>query len=203
MRKTEAGPEKSKAKNHPDRAPDATPETGIENETEQTAQTRNAGQSPDDTEPQPQLLLAQANDRMMRARAELENYRKRVQREFGEIRNQVKLMTIQEFLPVFDHFRMALEHAAESDDVQALRQGMDLIYAEFERTLANLGVETINAVGAEFNPTEHEAVAQEPSTKVPENCVIRQWKCGFRLNGQLLRPAAVVVSSGPSPGNNA
>ena len=203
MRKTEAGPEKNNANDHPHPGPDAAPETGTENATEQTAQARNAGQSPADPEREPQQLLAQANERMMRARAELENYRKRIQREFGEIRNQVKLMTIQEFLPVFDHFRMALEHAAESDDVDALRQGMDLIYAEFERTLANLGVETVNAVGAEFNPNEHEAVAQEPSAEVPENCVIRQWKCGFRLNGQLLRPAAVVVSSGPPPENNA
>ena len=149
----------------------------------------------------PDALLAQANDRFLRAKAEHENYRKRMQRELSEVRDQMKLLTIQEFLPVFDHFRMAVTHAEETADSHALKQGMDMIQSELERTLESLGVRPIPTRGAPFDPNLHDAVAQEHSDTVPEGHVLREWKNGFCLGDKLLRPAAVVVSSGPAPNN--
>ncbi len=142
--------------------------------------------------------MAEANDRYLRAKAELENYRKRVQRELGEVRDYSKNMVIEEFLPVFDHFQMAMDHVGENADIQTLKQGMDMILGEFRRTLESLGVEQTNAVGQKFDPNLHEAIAQEASDDVPEGHVIRQWKCGYRIGERLLRPATVVVSSGPA-----
>ena len=142
--------------------------------------------------------LTETNERFLRAKAELDNYRKRVQREFSDIRAQVKTSTVQEFLPVFDHFQMAMDHAEQKPDFEALKQGMDLILAEFKRTLETLGITPVEAVGCPFDPTEHEAIAQEPSADVPEGHVVRQWKSGYKMGDKLLRPATVVVSSGKS-----
>jgi len=146
--------------------------------------------------PDPAVALAEAREKYLRAKAEFDNYRKRVQREFGEIREQAKLGTIQEFLPAFDFFQMALDHADQNADVNSLKQGMQMIATEFKRALEGLGVTTIDATGTVFDPDLHEAVAQEASTDVPEGHVISQWKCGFRIGERLVRPAAVVVSAG-------
>jgi len=151
----------------------------------------------EDGPPDYQKLYNENNDKLLRVRAEFENYRKRVQREFAEIREQMKISTVYEFLPVYDHFQMALEHADQSEDVETLRQGMQMIQAEFERTLEALGIEHIDAVAREFDHEEHEATAEEPSANVQKGHVIRQWKSGFKANGKLIRPASVVVSSGP------
>ncbi len=140
--------------------------------------------------------LQELNDKYMRTKAELENYRKRMQRDAAEIREYAKASTIEEFLSVFDHFQMALDHVDQTPDFETLKQGMKMILGEFHKTFDALGVEQVNAKGQKFNPAEHDAVAQEPSDTVPREQVIRQWKCGYRLGNRLLRPAAVVVSSG-------
>lgn len=136
------------------------------------------------------------NNKILRSKADLENYRKRAQREFAEIRTSTRANTVAEFLTVYDHFQMAMQHAEEQADFNTLKQGMDMILAEMRKTLENLGVSEVEAVGKPFNPHEHEAMAQEPSEEIPEGHVLRQWKSGFRMGERLLRPATVVVSSG-------
>lgn len=145
--------------------------------------------------------LRELEDRYLRAKAELDNFRKRTQREYAEVRNATKAAVVEEFLNVFDHFQMAMAHADQSHDMDVLKQGMTMILGEFNRAFENLGVATLDAAGKAFDPLEHQAVAQEASTDVPEGCVIRQWKCGYRLGDRLLRPATVVVSSGPPDGD--
>lgn len=141
--------------------------------------------------------LAEANDKYMRSRAELDNYRKRMQRDSGDIREYTKASTVEEFLSVFDHFQMAMDHVDQSPDFETLKQGMQMILGEFKKTFENLGVKAIEAEGQEFDPNEHEAVAEENSEEMPPGKVLRQWKCGYRLGDRLLRPATVIVSSGP------
>ena len=91
---------------------------------------------------------------------------------------------------------MALEHAGQTPDFQVLKQGMDMILAEFKKTLDNLGLKEIPAVGQPFNPHLHEAVKTEPSETVPEGVIISQWKAGYKIGEQLVRPTMAVVSSG-------
>lgn len=162
----------------------------VEPETEGIAETAEEGDTL-------QTMLDEANEKYIRARAELDNYRKRVQREFGEIREYTKANTVQEFFSVFDHFQMAMNHVGETSDFETLKQGMDMILTEFRRTFEALGVQQVDAEGKEFDPNEHEAVSHEPSDTVPEGNVLRQWKCGYRMGDRLLRPATVIVSSGP------
>ena len=140
--------------------------------------------------------VAELNDRLLRCRAEFDNYRKRMAREYAENRESAKINTISEFLNVYDYFMMAMDHAAHSNDLEPLKQGMDMILNEFKRTLGNLGVAEIPAVNCPFDAKLHEAVAQEASETVAEGVVIRQWKPGFKVGDHLLRPATVVVSSG-------
>ena len=170
----------------------ATAEETVEQAEEETAA---EDQKPQDLEAQ----LHAAQDQYLRAKAELENARKRMQRESSELRQYIKASTIQEFFSVLDHFQMAMDHVDQTPDFETLKQGMNMILGEFRRTFENLGVETINATGEEFDPNQHEAVAQEPSDDVPKDHVLRQWKCGYRMGERLLRPASVIVSSGPEP----
>lgn len=141
--------------------------------------------------------LEEFKDRYLRSRAELDNYRKRVAREFQVIRKTSTATVIEEFLRVFDHFEMAMAHADKTTDIETLKQGMDMILAEFQKAFENLGAELVETEGKEFDPHLHEAVAHEPSTDVPAGHILKQWKCGLRLEDRLLRPATVVVSSGP------
>lgn len=152
--------------------------------------------TPPPPEPTPEELLALANDRYLRARADFENYRKRMAREFGEVRDSARQQTIAEFLNVFDMFQLAVDHADQASDLESLKQGLKMILGEFQRTFENLGVKRMETVGQDFDPTIHEATSQEPSDTVPEGKVIREWKSGFLLNSKLLRTANVVVSSG-------
>ena len=139
-------------------------------------------------------------DRYARALADFDNYRKRVQRDFVEIRQQERRNTLQPLLAVLDHFQMAREHFEKSADPEGMKQGFAMIADEFAKALADLGVEVLNAAGQPFDPNRHEAVSQEPSAVVPAGHVLRQWKAGYKLGEVLLRPAVVVVSSGaPTP----
>jgi len=177
---------------------EAEPEaTGLEATDEATSEQADAEEVTEAVDFEKQA--AEALDRYIRAKAEMENYRKRVQRDFGEIRTNTKLMTASEFLTVFDHFQMAMAHAEQNADFATLKQGMDMILAEFKKAFENLGIAQVDAVGKEFDPNEHEAVAQEHNDDVPEGQVLRQWKSGYRMGERLIRPATVVVSSGPQP----
>jgi molecular chaperone GrpE len=147
--------------------------------------------------------LGEANDRFLRLYADFDNYRKRMQKEMSEARNNARNATVETFLTVFDHFMMAMEHADHNPDFQVLYQGMKLISSEFERTLESLGIQRVDAIGEEFDPNVHDAVSQEASDEVPAGRVLRQWKCGFRVGDRLIRPASVIVSSGPSAGTEA
>jgi len=93
---------------------------------------------------------------------------------------------------------MAQAHAGQAADSAALAEGLRLIAGEFGKALSTLGVERIEAEGKPFDPTLHEAVSAEDSDTVPAGQVLRQFKSGYRVGDQLLRPAAVVVSNGPA-----
>ncbi len=142
-----------------------------------------------------QEKLAAAEDRRLRLTADFDNYRKRVHRDLQEARATATAEGLSAFLNVFDHFRLAM--AASEADPKVLRDGMAMILAEFEKAMEEAGVAIIDAVGQPFDPHCHEASAREPSATVPENHVVRQWRCGYRLGDRLIRPAAVVVSAGP------
>lgn len=137
-------------------------------------------------------------DKFLRSRADLDNYRKRVQRDLQDARSAERTATVAPVLQVYDHFLMAQAHAAQASDPATIAEGMRLIADEFAKALAALGIERIEAAGQPFDPACHEAVSAETSDTVPAGRVLRQFKPGYRLRDQLLRPAVVVVSNGPA-----
>ncbi len=141
--------------------------------------------------------LAELEDKRLRTIAEMDNLRKRTAKEMENLRLNVLQDTITPFLQVFDHFAMAVAASEKSDNLKCLLDGMKMIQGEFDKAFSELGVTRIEAVGQVFDPNLHEAVSQEPSDTVPQGTVIRQWSCGYKTPLRLLKPAMVVVSSGP------
>jgi molecular chaperone GrpE len=136
------------------------------------------------------------SDKILRLNAEFENYRKRVIRERDDIRVNTRIDAVETIAPVLDHFELALNAAGDTQNIDAVLEGMKMIQVEFEKALISLGVEVINAVGSEFDPNIHEAIANEASEDVDKDIVIKQWRPGYKISNRLIRPATVVVSSG-------
>ena len=157
------------------------------------------------TETTPDLAaeLAETKEKLLRLHADFDNYRKRIAREYNDVRERAKANVISDFLPVYDYFQLAMSHAEQNAEFDALMQGMQMILTEFKRAFDNLGAEEINATGKQFDAKWHEAMTQEPDETLPAGHVIRQWKSGFKLGDTLLRPATVVVSSGPPTAEDA
>ena len=132
------------------------------------------------------------------ALADMDNQRKRTAKEMENVRYNTTQDTVFPFLQVFDHFSMAVAAAEKSSSFESMLQGMEIIQKEFDKAFADLDITVIDAAGKPFDPAVHEAVAEEHSDTVPSGTVLRQWSRGYRCGTRLLKPAMVVVSSGPA-----
>ncbi len=140
--------------------------------------------------------VADLKDQLLRKEADYQNYRKRMAREVSDARRIGLVETITPFLQVFDLFEMAMKAADKSDNVAALKQGLEMILAQYGKTIDELGVQKFDAVGETFDPMWHDAVAYENNEEIAEGVIIKQWNCGYKMGDRLLRPARVIVSSG-------
>ena len=141
--------------------------------------------------------VAELKDQLLRKEADYQNYRKRMAREVSDARRIGLVETITPFLQVFDLFEMAMKAVDKSDNVAALKQGLEMILAQYGKTIDELGVQKFDAVGETFDPMWHDAVAYENNEETAEGVIIKQWNCGYKMGDRLLRPARVIVSSGP------
>jgi molecular chaperone GrpE len=143
---------------------------------------------------------AHAQDRFLRAVADLENYRRRALREKEDLRIGAGLRIVEDVLPVLDNLALGLNAARQPKaEVKTLVGGVELVLQQLKSALAKHGLEEINPVGRPFNPHEHEAISHQPSPDVAAEHVLTVVRNGFVLNGRLVRPASVIVSSGPAP----
>ena len=129
---------------------------------------------------------------LVRARAELENERKRAAREIEKAHKFGVTQLLIALLPVKDSLELGLE--SSSGDPEALRHGMQLTLDELEKVLSDFGVETVDPAGEPFDPQYHEAVGMDAVEDLPPNTVSRVQQKGYLLNGRLVRPARVMVS---------
>ncbi len=158
---------------------------------ENSTETETAQQEPDALEVA-QQEIATLKDSLLRKAAEFENYRKRTLKEKTELLLNGGEKTISTILPVLDDFERAL--ADKTDDIQALRKGMELIYSKFVKTLEGLGVKKIETEGADFNVDFHEAVAMVPGMgDDKKGKVIDCVQTGYKLNDKVIRHAKVAV----------
>ena len=155
---------------------------------------------PNDTEELKNLLAektkeAQENyERYLRLAAELENIKKRQERETAELRQFANENLLKEFVPVLDNLERALEHGRQSEAPEALMEGLDLVNQDFLKVLGRFGVTPINSVGERFDPAYHHAVMEEEAPEVEDQTVLKELQKGYLLQNRLLRPAMVVVS---------
>lgn len=140
--------------------------------------------------------LAEAQAKYLYLQAEYQNYRKRMVKELADARRFAIEDTVQPFFAVYDFLSMAETAASQSDNIEAIRQGLMMIIAEYRKAFDELSLKPFNAVGEKFDPSLHDAVAHESSEEIEEGVVSKQWNCGFKLGEKVLRPARVVVSSG-------
>jgi molecular chaperone GrpE len=133
-------------------------------------------------------------DRLARLQAEFENARKRAERDKIANRDYAVGDVVEKFLPVLDHFEMALN---STGTVEQLRSGVELIVKQMEDVLRQLHVTAIPALGAEFDPRHHEALGSVERHDLPDQYVAEEIRRGYKLRDKLLRPALVRVASNP------
>ncbi|HXH72843.1 MAG TPA: nucleotide exchange factor GrpE [Mariprofundaceae bacterium] len=141
-----------------------------------------------------QAEIAELKDKLLRTHAEMENLRRRTQREVEDARKFGMEKFATSLLDVVDNLERAL--AAEAGNEQALRDGVQMTLDSWHKMMTRFQLERIDAVGEQFDPHRHEALSQMPSEQ-PEGTVIAQHVAGYTLHGRLIRPARVLVSSGP------
>ncbi|MFA6033921.1 MAG: nucleotide exchange factor GrpE [Myxococcota bacterium] len=139
---------------------------------------------------------ARLEDKSLRIAADFENYRKRTAREKEEFFKFAAEGVMREFLDVADNMEQALAHMDTTDNLQALKTGVELTFKSFLDALKKKGAYPFDSLGKGFDPSLHEAVQTLPSDTVPSGCISAEIRKGYMLHDRLLRPAMVVVSTG-------
>jgi molecular chaperone GrpE len=157
----------------------------------------NAGKE-EETSPSPEELLkqeiSQLNDKYIRLFAEFDNYKRRTAKERLELIGSANKETVVAMLPVLDDFERALKSFDSATDVQALKEGVDLIYNKFKSILVSKGIKPMDSVGQPFNIDYHEAITNIPApSEDMKGKVIDEVEKGYFLNDKVVRFAKVVV----------
>ncbi|HZA15140.1 MAG TPA: nucleotide exchange factor GrpE [Myxococcaceae bacterium] len=146
--------------------------------------------------------LKEAHERMLRAVADLDNYKKRAQKEKEEAQKFGNERLLRDFVPVMDNLDRALEHAKSNADFEGLLTGVAMTRKQFEEALGRHGVKSFSAVGQPFDPHLHEAMQQVAAADVPANHVVSELLRGYTLNERLIRAALVVVAKPEEEGSS-
>jgi molecular chaperone GrpE len=141
--------------------------------------------------------LEEAGDRLLRAQAELENYRKRARRELDDSLRYAAMPLLRDLLPVIDNLGRALAAAEKSAEKSGLIDGVKLVAQSLEAVLARHDCKRIDALGKPFDPAFHEAISQQPSADHPPQTVLLVAQDGYTLHDRVVRPAQVIVSTAP------
>lgn len=132
--------------------------------------------------------------RFLLSAADLNNYKKRTEKEKDELASFANEQLIKEMLVVVDNLERAMEHINIDTDLNALRDGIKLTLEQFLGILKKFGLEQISSIGERFNPLRHEAITEEESENHEPGTVIKEFQKGYFLKDRLIRPAMVAVS---------
>lgn len=140
-------------------------------------------------------------DAVLRAKADGENARRRAEQEVEKARKFALERFAGELLPVIDNLERALQVSNPEDEaVKPILEGVDMTFKSFVSTVEKFGMEVVDPQGQPFNPEQHQAMSMQPSEELAPNTVMAVMQKGYVLNGRLLRPAMVMVSTAPSEG---
>jgi len=145
-----------------------------------------------------QEQLNAANDQLLRTQAEIQNIRRRAERDVENAHKYGLEKFANQLLPVVDNLQRALDAIdGDKDSQKAIYEGIDLTLKNFLDVLAQFKIEAIDPSGEPFDADYHQAVSMVPNPDVEPNTVIEVFQKGYKLNGRLMRPAMVVVSTAP------
>jgi molecular chaperone GrpE len=133
--------------------------------------------------------------RLLRLAADMENLKKRQERERADLLQFANENLVKELLPVVDNLERALDHGRQLKAPKALLEGIEMVYHGFLKVLDRFGVTAHDSLGQQFDPAFHNAMMQEEAPDVPNGSVIKELQKGYLMNQRLLRPAMVVVAS--------
>lgn len=139
--------------------------------------------------------IAELQDKLLRSVAEFDNFRKRTERERLNLVARANSNMVNDLLPTMDNFHLALQ--ADPANHDSFRAGVEMIHKQLAEALGKHGVELIEAEGKHFNPEEHEALMSESNADYQEGDIIQVLQAGYKIKGQVLRPARVKVASAP------
>ncbi len=139
----------------------------------------------------------QYKEALLRAQADLSNYKRRSDEERGEQLKYANSRLILKVLPVLDDLGLAMDHVAESDAGASWLEGVQLIHRKLQALVESEAVTRIEPEGRDFDPTEHEAMGYQESTDYDEGQVLSVVRNGYKLHGRVIRPALVILAKRP------
>lgn len=134
------------------------------------------------------------NDRYLRLHADLENFKRRSRQEQAAAVKYRAQDLLTQLLPVMDNFERALQVEASEKEAIAIKQGVDMVYRQFQTALQGEGLETIEAVGKNFDPFVHQAIMQVKEEGFESGAVIEELQKGYQYKDRVLRPSMVKVN---------
>ncbi len=143
-----------------------------------------------------QTQAAQHYDSLLRLQADMENLRRRTEREIDNAKKFALERIVNDLLPVLDSMEMGLQASAQAANEQdTIRQGLEMTVKMFQDVMQRFSVEAVDPIGQKFNPQEHEAMTMQPSAEHEPNTVMFTVQKGYKLHGRVVRPARVVISA--------
>ena len=139
--------------------------------------------------------LEDARDRVLRAQAELDNYRKRARREIEDAGRFANLPLMRDLLPVLDNISRAVKAADAAHDLASLLEGVKMVEGQLETVLRQNHCKKIDALGLPFDPHLHQAISAQPAKGSEPNTVIQVVQDGYQVHDRVVRPAQVIVST--------
>jgi len=138
--------------------------------------------------------IEEYENKLLRAQADFENYRRRVRLDQESAQKYRAQSLISDLLPALDNFERALQIEAKDEQTKSLLQGMEMVYRQVLQAMEKEGLEAIEAVGKEFDPTVHQAVMQVEDENYPSNIVVEVLQKGYKLKDRVIRPSMVKVN---------
>jgi molecular chaperone GrpE len=136
-------------------------------------------------------------EKYLRAKADLENFKKRAEKERADLQSYANEKLLLEILPVADNLARALEHAGDDNDEKnaaSLTEGVTMTVGQLWKVLEKFGLTEVKSVGEKFNPEFHHAISHDNTTDAAPGTVVSEFQKGFILKGRLIRPAMVSVA---------
>ncbi len=137
--------------------------------------------------------LKELNDKYLRAAADLDNFRKLMQKEMQNYRLTVKAEFFHRVIPVLDSFSRAIGNEVSIDNFEKFVEGVDMICRQLKEALQSLGMEEFSGIGEVFDPARHEAVAMVDAEDQPDNMIIEEISRGYKVGDRIIKPAKVIV----------